>query len=336
MTEKTTEKNAAFAMRIFAIVAAAIGFALLLFWSASWNPPPMSYREAMSRIAPSVAGIYGGQARSRPHDNIGAGVAVESRHILTNYHLVANMNAIEANVNGVLHSAELVGVDPEIDIAILRIDGGKMPPAAFAEDSDLRQGDLVFAIGNPFGLGRSASMGIVSAIGRDLADTPHAENFIQTDAAINPGSSGGALANARGELVGINSALFARGPAGEAYGIGFAVPAGVVRRSLRDFLPQPPNSPPFGAEVRPMSARMHREVLDFVPDTTPVMLVSRIWPGTPAAKLDVRPGDIVLEINEKPPQGLSDTGALPPSLRTMIVLRGGERIRLSVAESDSE
>lgn len=327
-----TAKNAKSLLRLF-YRTAAVAAALLLVWQTVWRPP-LSYRDALARVSPSVAGIYGGQARAHPADSIGAGVVVDERHILTNYHLVANMNAIAADVNGAVYAAELVGVDPEIDIAVLRVEGGKMPPVSFADDSDLQPGDVVFAVGNPFGLGRSASMGIVSAVGRNLAETPHAENFIQTDAAINPGSSGGALTNIRGELVGVSSALFARAPAGEARGIGFAVPARLVRRSLRDFLPQPPSGNPFGAEVRPMSARMHREVLDFVPETTPVMLVSRIWSGTPAAKTGVRPGDIVLEIDGNPPRDLSETGALPPSLRTMIVLRGGERLRLQLPQEE--
>ena len=310
--------------------AAVVAAAVLLAWQAL-RPQPPSYRDALARVLPSVAGIYGGQARPHLTDSIGAGVVVDARHILTNYHLVANMAEIEADVNGALYSAELVGVDPEIDIAVLRVEGGKMPPIVFAEDADLQRGDVVFAVGNPFGLNRSASMGIVSAVGRNLADTPHRENFIQTDAAINPGSSGGALANIRGELVGVNSALFARvsSAGGGAQGIGFAVPAVLVRRSLRDFLPQQPSTEnPFGAEVRPMSARMHREVLDFTPAATPVMLVSRVWSGTPAAKMDVRPGDIVLEIDGRPAHDLSETGALSPSLQSIIVLRGGERRRL--------
>lgn len=323
-----TIKNAKTLRRLLYQTAAVVAV-ILLAWQTFWRSPP-SYRDALARVLPSVAGIYGGETRSRLSGGVGAGVVVDARHILTNYHLVANMLTIEADVNGVLHIAELVGVDPEIDIAVLRVDGGKMPPVVFADDADLRQGDIVFAVGNPFGWNRSASMGIVSALGRDLADTPHIENFIQTDAAINPGSSGGALTNIRGELVGISSALFTRAPAGNARGIGFAVPADIVRRSLRDFLPQPPSGNLFGAEVRPMSARMHREVLDFVPETTPVMLVSRIWDGTPAAKMGVRPGDIVLEINGQPAHDLSETGALSPSLQHLVVWRGGARLRLQL------
>lgn len=311
----------------------AVLVALLLLWRALPQHPD-SHRDAVARIMPSVVGIYGGRPSARAADNIGAGVAVDGRHIITNYHLIANMSRIEADINGEIRAAELAGVDPEIDIALLRVPGAKLRPAAFAADSDLRRGDIVFAVGNPFGLGRSASMGIVSAVGRNLADTPHHENFIQTDAAINPGSSGGALANAHGELVGINSALFARTPEdGNAQGIGFAVPADIISRSLKDFLPQQPAATtPFGAEVRPMSARMHRKVLDFVPDSTPVMLVSRVWDGTPAAKMDLRIGDIVLEIDDSPASGLSENSALPPSLQSIVVLRGGERLRLQLGD----
>ncbi len=306
---------------------------LLLLWRTAPERAD-SHREAVARILPSVVGIYGVRTSARAADNIGAGVAVDRRHVLTNYHLVANMSEIKTDINGDIRAAEIVGVDPEIDIAVLRVPGALIPPATWARAADLRQGDLVFAVGNPFGLGRSASMGIVSAVGRNLADTPHNENFIQTDAAINPGNSGGALVNVRGELVGINSALFTRTPSenGGAHGIGFAVPADIIRRSLKDFLPQPASANHFGAEVRPMSERMHQSVLDFVPETMPVMLISRTWNGTPAAKMGLRPGDIVLEVNDSAAVNLSETGVLPPSLRRIVVLRGGERLRLELPE----
>lgn len=313
--------------------------AFLLVWQFL-RPAPDSYRDVLARVLPSVAGIYGSSPGPERSDSIGAGVVVDERHILTNYHLVANMSEIEADIGGEVRSAQLTGVDPEIDIALLRVPGAKMHPASFAESGLVQQGDIVFAIGNPFGLSQSASMGIVSAVGRNLAGTPHREYFIQTDAAINPGNSGGALVNIDGELIGINSALFSDHNSngnGGPHGIGFAVPADVVRRSLRDFLPQPPADNPLGAEVRPMSERMHREILDFTPEVTPVMVISRVWLGTPAEKMDLQPGDIVLEINGEPARDLSETGALPLSLQTMVVLRAGQHrlLQLTNEEHDS-
>ena len=319
--------------------AAVIFTAALWVWEA-WQPPAVSYSEAIGRVMPSVAGIYGRRGGTpvavprRDSQSIGAGVIVDDRHILTNYHLVANMAAIEADIDGNLYAAELVGVDPEIDIAVLSVHAAHMSPIQFAKEGALKQGDVVFAIGSPFGLSRSASMGIVSATGRSHLGINLLEDFIQTDAAINPGSSGGALANAKGELVGINSFLFARTSGGSpAQGIGFAVPTETIRRSLRDFLPpRRPASHPIGAEARPMSERLHQEVLDDDLDYAPVMLISRLWEGTPAAKMGMQPGDIILEIDDQPAVVLSETGELPLSLQTMVVQRGGERRRLSLEE----
>ena len=312
--------------------------ATVLVWQAFRPPPPTaSYRDTLAQVLPSVVGVYGRQLSELPNpgDSIGSGVIIDGGHVLTNYHLIANMGAIEVKVAEQRYTADVVGIDPEIDIAVLRITAGitDLPAIVFADDSQLRQGDLVFAVGNPFGLSRSASMGIVSAIGRNELGINRQENFIQTDAAINPGSSGGALTNVRGELVGLNSALFARYPGGGGapQGIGFAVPAGIIRRSLDDFLPphRPANNP-LGAEVRPMSAHLHGEILDFTPEYTPVMLVSRVWRGTPAAAMGVLPGDIVLRVNNVAAHELSETGVLPPSLRSITVLRAGERRQLQL------
>lgn len=320
--------NAKYLWLLFCQTAVVLAAAVFV-WQLFGRTPPASYNGAVARALSSVVGVYG---RNEPElddiyksDSIGAGVIVDERHILTNYHIIANMGYIEADIDGERRAAEVVGVAPEIDMAVLRISGLRLRAIAFAEDAALRQGDVVFAVGNPFGLDRSVSMGIVSAVGRSGIGMNILENYIQTDAALNPGSSGGALTNARGELVGINSALFSRY---SAQGIGFAVPAAVVRHSLGDFLPPParlPEDNDFGAEVRPMSERLHKKILKKTPPHTPVMLISRVWDGTPAAKMGLRPGDIVLEINEEPPRELSQTGQLPASMQNMVVLRGGKR-----------
>lgn len=312
--------------------------ALMLVWQAFRQPPPTaSYRDTLAQVLPSVVGVYGRQLSElpNPNDSIGSGVIIDGGHVLTNYHLIANMGGIEVKIAERRYTADVVGIDPEIDIAVLRISANPsdLPAIVFADDSNLRQGDVVFAVGNPFGLSRSASMGIVSAIGRSELGINRQENFIQTDAAINPGSSGGALANVRGELVGINSALFARSPSGGGapQGIGFAVPAGIIRHSLDDFLPpHRQTNNPLGAEVRPMSSHLHGEILDFTPEYTPVMLVSRVWRGTPAAALGLLPGDIVLLVNNGSTRELSETGVLPLSLHSITVLRAGERRRLQL------
>ena len=310
--------------------AVAILSAAALVWQLFWRPPQASYADTLAQVLPSVVGVYGRRAADLPPSNssIGSGVIVGG-YILTNYHLIANMAAIEVDAGGGRHLAEVVGVDPDIDLAVLRVpEATFLPSIVFADDDDLRQGDVVFAIGNPFGLQRSASMGIVSAVGRKSLGLTLAEDFIQTDAAINPGSSGGALTNTEGELVGINSALFASHSAATPQGIGFAVRAGAIRRSLAYFVSPSPVSEDnaIGAEVRPISERLQDEILDFRPDSKPVMLVSRIWPGTPAAVLGLLPGDIVLQVNGVPPLEVSETGVLPEFLRNITVLRAGEKL----------
>ena len=306
--------------------------AILLVWQIFWQAPTYSYSDTLSRVLPSVVGIYG-RGSSTPQNSTGAGVAVDAQHILTNYHLVANMAVIAVDINNELYSASIVGVDPEIDIAVLRVDNHNLQAIRFASNPTLKQGDIVFAVGNPYGLSQSASMGIVSAIGRKNLGINRLEDFIQTDAAINPGSSGGPLTNIKGELVGINSALFTHNPKFDGFpqGIGFAVPGSIVRRSLNDFLPPydpPPH--PLGAEVRPMSERLRREILNFTPENKPVMLISKIWKDTPAEAIGLSPGDIILKVNNQTPHTLSETGVLPVALKSITVLRAGERLKLHI------
>lgn len=273
------ERNAKSLWLLFAQTVAVLTAATLV-WQTFWRVPVASYADKLSRALPSVVGIYGRHHADLPSSgtSVGAGVIVGAEHVLTNYHLIANMAVVEVDVNGDKRMAEVVGLAPEIDIALLRAPGAKqLPVIEFADDSNLQQGDVVFAIGNPFGLNRSVSMGIISAVGRSQLGLINQEDFIQTDAAINPGSSGGALINASGELIGISSALFARHPEATPQGIGFAVRANVVRRSLQDFLPQSktPADNPLGAELRPLSERLQEDILDFTPASQPVMLVSK-------------------------------------------------------------
>lgn len=294
---------------------------------------PSSYRDAVSRVLPSVVSITG-RDEDGADISIGSGVVISrDGHILTNYHLIANAGKIKVGVsNGDFYVPELIGIAPEIDIAVLRINAADLPPAiSAAEDGDLEPGDIVFAIGNPFGLNRSTTMGIVSAIGRDRLGLHGVEQFIQTDAAINPGNSGGALANADGKLVGINSALFYRQHGIMPQGIGFAVPAGIAMDAYGQLVGGAA-APAKGAQLRGLSPRLREEVFGNVhsPIWLQAMLVTRVWRGSAAAAGGLQVGDVVLRINDSSPQQYIEKGALLPDAQRLEVRRGNEEFVLNL------
>lgn len=296
--------------------------------------PAASYSDAVSRALPAVVSIYG-RDETGAGNSIGSGVIISSDgHILTNYHLVANAGAIEINMKTrpSPYVAEIIGVDPEIDIAVLRIYADELPAIAATADTAAQPGDVVFAIGNPFGLDQSATMGIVSAVGRDRLGLHDFERFIQTDAAINPGSSGGALANAKGQLVGINSALFYRRRGVAPQGIGFAVPADLAMRSYERLInDEPPAGNGWGAEIRLMPERLRREVSG-AEEAEAALLISRVWPESPAAALGIQVGDIILQIDGKAPELLSNESNLPKTMRQITLLRNGEEVVLKLSK----
>ena len=283
------------------------------------NTQPFSHREAVSKVLPSVVSIYGRDEHGA-QSSIGSGVIVsDNGYILTNYHLIANISKIEVGVkSGTSYVAELIGIDPDIDIAVLRINAESLPAIGAAEDSLLQPGDIVLAVGNPFGLNRTTTMGIVSAVGRDRLGLHGFEQFIQTDAAINPGSSGGALANAEGKLVGINSALFYRQHGITPQGIGFAIPAGLALNSYGRLInPDLSADNTLGVEVRELSPRLRSEVL-----------ITRVWRQSPAARHGLKVGDIILSINGANPDKYIAGGQLLLSARQLEILRNSEEFLL--------
>jgi len=178
------------------------------------------------------------QPRSRQEieSSLGSGVIInEHGYILTNNHVIAGADEIlVALKSGEVRKAEIVGTDPDTDIAVLKIQGDNLPSIILGKDKPLRVGDVVLAIGNPFGVGQTVTSGIVSATGRDMLGINTFENFIQTDAAINPGNSGGALINPYGELIGINTAIFSR--SGGSQGIGFAIPVSLAKDVMQQII----------------------------------------------------------------------------------------------------
>lgn len=278
---------------------------------------PISYADAVAKAAPSVVNIYAnkmvteqavqmytdpvlqrlfggrpaGPAYKRREQSLGSGVIVQQGYVLTNNHVIANADDIQVLLyDGRVAKATVVGADQETDLAVLRIDAGNLPVIHIADRRAARAGDVVLAIGNPLGLNQTVTMGIISAIGRQL-NTSSPEDFIQTDAAINLGNSGGALVNTAGELVGINTLLI--GKAANAEGISFAIPVASAKRVLDQIIDT-------GHVVRGWMGADYTFVPVAADSGLPAAArgaqVTDIYPGGPAAQAGIQPHDILLRI----------------------------------------
>jgi Do/DeqQ family serine protease len=274
--------------------------------------------------------------QSRPTQSLGSGVIVDAEqgYVLTNAHVVEAANEIKvALADGRELSAELVGADPETDIAVLKIETEDVRLAAlpFGDSAKLRVGDFVVAVGNPFGLGQTATSGIVSALGRTGLGIEGYEDFIQTDASINPGNSGGALVNLRGELIGINTAILA--PAGGNIGIGFAIPIDMARVVADQIIEH--------GEVR--RGRIGIGVQDLTPalaqalnvDARQGAAVSQVLPGSPAAEAGLQVGDVIVAANGQPVDSAAAIRNRVGLMRVgesveLTVVRGGEQQKVTV------
>ena len=292
--------------------------------------PVFSYAEAVASSAPSVVTIYTSKTvtekphpllddpifgkifgdqlrrrqRSRTETNLGSGVIIGSEgYILTNQHVIGGADEILiALADGRGSEAVLVGQDRETDIAILQIPLEGMAGIHIANSGSLRVGDVVLAIGNPLNVGQTVTMGIVSATGRNRVGLNTFENFIQTDAAINPGNSGGALINARGELIGINTAIFSQ--SGGSQGIGFAIPITLALDIMRQIIDYGQVTRGWlgieGAELTAQAAMGTNN-----PGISGALVVG-VFIGSPADHAGIRQGDIVVAINDKPVSGIRD------------------------------
>ena len=276
--------------------------------------------------------FFGLPERSRPQVAAGSGVIVDARlgHVLTNHHVIKDAKQILITLkDGRQLEAKLLGSDVGTDIALLKVAPENLTAIRFADSDALRVGDYVLAIGNPFGLGQTVTSGIVSALGRTGLNIEGYEDFIQTDASINPGNSGGALTNLRGELVGINTAIF--GPTGGNIGIGFAVPSNMARAVMAQLAK-------FG-EVR--RGRIGLTTQEITPDlaksfgltSTQGAVVVEVAPNSPSAKAGLRPGDVVLAVNGRKVRGSADlrnqVGLMPVGEAVEFrVLRGDRQLTL--------
>jgi len=258
----------------------------------------------------------------RKTQSLGSGVIVDAARglVLTNNHVIENADAITVNLrDGRDVDAELVGSDPDTDVAVLRIPADGLTALALADSDELRVGDFVVAIGNPFGLGQTVTSGIISALARSGLGITGYEDLIQTDASINPGNSGGALVNLRGELVGINTAIYSR--SGGNIGIGFAIPANIARDIMEQLVE-------FG-EVR--RGFLGTQFQDLNPELAeafglPVSqgaVLSSIAAGSPAERAGLRAGDVVTHFNGRAVSSAAD-------LRNLIGLaRVGSKVEVS-------
>jgi len=265
--------------------------------------------------------------------SLGSGVIVSSSgYLLTNHHVVEAADEIEVALpDGKKLLAKVVGNDPETDLAVLRVNAENLPAITFGSSDALRVGDVVLAIGNPFGVGQTVTAGIVSALGRTGLGINTFENFIQTDAAINPGNSGGALVDAGGSLVGINTAIFSR--SGGSMGIGFAIPVSTAKMVLEQIVKNGNVTRGWiGVEVQELTPQAAES---FKLGGTRGALIAGVLRGGPADKAGVKPGDVLFEIQGKPvldpPGMLNLVAALAPGeTASMKLKRKGSDVDASV------
>ncbi|MBI2993396.1 MAG: DegQ family serine endoprotease [Gammaproteobacteria bacterium] len=272
------------------------------------------------------------QPIERKTQSLGSGVIVDADRglVLTNNHVIANAVQITVTLRDGRHmDAEIVGSDPETDVAVIKIPPGNLTAVRRADSDQLRVGDFVVAIGNPFGLGQTVTSGIVSALSRSGLGIEGYEDFIQTDASINPGNSGGALVNLRGELVGINTAIFSQ--TGGNIGIGFAIPINLALHIMDQIVDKGQVTRGFvGVQVQDLSPEL-AEAFNIKDQAGAI--VNSVFEGSPAEKAGLLPGDIIVAMNGRPVQSAGDVrnqiGLLPVGETIDFeVLREGKRRNL--------
>ena len=276
--------------------------------------------------------FFGDQSSPTPERRVGLGsgvIASDQGYIITNNHVIESVDQIEVALSDSRKvPAKIVGTDPDTDIAVLKIDVSKLPSITFARSEQVRVGDVVLAIGNPFGVGQTITMGIVSGLGRNQLGITTFENFIQTDAAINPGNSGGALVDASGNLVGINTAIFSRSPEGASVGIGYAIPAGTARQVMDEIIQKGSVTRGWiGVGVQDVT----REIAESFKLRGPGgVLVTQVERGGPADRAGIRLGDVLVKVNDR---AVSDTRGMQIMIAA---LKPGDQVKLKVTRNHSE
>jgi serine protease DegQ len=316
---------------------------------AAPSPVPGSFREAAGRAMPAVVNVltskalrdahpvlkdpffkkfFGDRAPEEQLASLGSGVIVSADgYILTNYHVVDAAEEIEVGLaDGRKEAAQIVGTDPETDLAVIRIKARNLPVMVMGRADEARVGDVVLAIGNPFGVGQTVTMGIISALGRNNLHINHFENFIQTDAAINFGNSGGALVDTNGNLLGINSAIYSQ--TGGSVGIGFAIPVSTAKMVLEQIIQH-------GQVVRGWIGIESQDITPELADSFGLArksgaIVAGVVRGGPADKAGMRPGDILLSVAGKPVASTSEM------LNLIAQLAPGGKAKMTVMRKNHE
>jgi serine protease DegQ len=321
------------------------------------QPPITSFSGAARKAMPSVVNIFTSQEVKRPRhpfmddpvfryffgeqadpgkqrrEGLGSGVIVsDNGYILTNQHVVESVDQIEvALADSRKVAARVVGTDPETDLAVLKVELPQLPAITFAKADQVRVGDIVLAIGNPFGVGQTVTSGIVSGLGRSHLGISTFENFIQTDATIHPGNSGGALVDVNGNLVGINTAIYSQ--TGASMGIGYAIPVSIARQVMEQIIREGSVTRGWiGVGVQDVNKESAES---FKLAATKGVLITQLVRGGPAEKAGVRLGDILVAVNDKP-VGDSTTmlnlvaGLQPGELAKVALLREQANTELAI------
>ena len=277
--------------------------------------------------------FFGDRGEQAPQNGLGSGVIVSpAGYVLTNNHVIEDADDIEMQLSdGRITRARVVGTDPETDLALLKIDLEQLPVITLGDSDRLEVGDVVLAIGNPFGVGQTVTSGIVSALGRNQLGINTFENFIQTDAAINPGNSGGALVNTDGHLMGINTAIYSR--SGGSMGIGFAIPSSTARQVMEALVREGRVTRGWiGVEPQALTPEMAQS-LGLQPGQG--VIITGVLQGGPAAQAGVRPGDVIAAVAGQPVGNvaalLGAVAALPPGQNAQIdVIRRQDKLSMQV------
>jgi len=322
-----------------------------------------SYNEAVAKAAPAVVYIFTARTvrgarhpfgddpafrrffgdmldEPRRASSLGSGVIVSPRgYLLTNNHVVEGMDEIEVLLaDGQTRlKAKIVGADPETDLAVLKVDRDDLPAITLGNLETVQIGDVVLAIGNPFGVGQTVTMGIVSALGRRGLNLNTYENFIQTDASINPGNSGGALVDTSGNLVGINTAIFSRTMSGGSLGIGFAIPVSTARSVMEQIVAQGTVTRGYiGVQAQDLTPELAES---FKPSKMLGVLIAGVERNGPAEKAGVKPGDVLVAVNAMPtpdaPAMLDAVAELKPGSQATLKLRRDQKaleVQVTVAK----